>query len=165
MWLRFTLCVCCGSISALSIRAGCTKPISSVPLFSYFCFQHRHVSYWISRLYLTDVVTPLIYERDWKILKGTFIWSTMSLPIPPRAYWHCPAEKGCIHHTNPPETYKHCIRTILTLLSTIASRSTRCHFLPSIETYVGPLALTNDKIYGPSNVCGPLRDRYDFQTL
>ena len=33
------------------------------------------------------------------------------------------------------------------------------------RTCVGPLALTNDKIYGPSNVCGPLRDRYDFQTL
>ena len=34
-----------------------------------------------------------------------------------------------------------------------------------LETCVGPLALTNDKIYGPSNVNGPLRDRYDFQTL
>ena len=33
------------------------------------------------------------------------------------------------------------------------------------ETFVGPLALTNDKIYGPSNVNGPLLDRYDFQTL
>ena len=35
----------------------------------------------------------------------------------------------------------------------------------SLPASVGPLALTNDTIYGPSNVCGPLRDRYDFQTL
>ena len=35
----------------------------------------------------------------------------------------------------------------------------------AVRTSVGPLALTNDKIYGPSNVNVPLLDRYDFQTL
>ena len=35
----------------------------------------------------------------------------------------------------------------------------------SLLASVGPLALTNDKIYGPSNVNGPLRDRYDSQML
>ena len=35
---------------------GVTKPFSSVPLFSYFLsIVNTHVSYWISRLYLTGV--------------------------------------------------------------------------------------------------------------
>ena len=39
-----------------SIWGGVTKPISSVPLFSeIFSIVKTHVSYWISRLYLTGV--------------------------------------------------------------------------------------------------------------
>ena len=47
------LCLLC---SAYSSGVGVTKPISSVPLFSeFFSIIKTHVSYWISRLYLTGV--------------------------------------------------------------------------------------------------------------
>ena len=42
--------------SMIYAGVGVTKPISSVPLFSeFFSITKTHVSYWISRLYLTGV--------------------------------------------------------------------------------------------------------------
>ena len=54
---------------AVVLGVGVTKPISSVPLFSYvFRIYKIHVAFWISRSYLAGVnaaVTPARYERDW----------------------------------------------------------------------------------------------------
>ena len=45
-----------GHDSALHHGVGVTKPISSVPLFSeLFSIVKTHISYWMSRLYLTGV--------------------------------------------------------------------------------------------------------------
>ena len=57
----------------LAQGGGVTKPVSSVLLF--FNIVKTHISYWISRLYLTGVtpaaVTPVKYECDSTNLAGT----------------------------------------------------------------------------------------------
>ena len=57
---------------------GVTEPISSIPLFSYFFnITKIHVSYWISRLYLTGVAAAQLrwhllnmnqIQRTWQVL-------------------------------------------------------------------------------------------------
>ena len=62
-----------------------TKPISSVPLFSeFFNTVKTHVSYWISRLYLTCVAAVQLrwhlsnMNVIWKNLTGTFAKSNFA---------------------------------------------------------------------------------------
>ena len=45
-----------------------TKPISSFPFFSKFLnVAKAHVSYWISRLYLTDIAAAPLQRHLWNM--------------------------------------------------------------------------------------------------